>query len=164
MIITALSLFIAGSILCAVAPNMPVLIMARGLQGLGGGGVQPLASTIVGDLYTGAARARVQGYMSSTWGISAVAGPLLGAFIVQHVGWPAIFWVNVPFGILCIAIVVRYFDERIERHPQVVAQTAFRLSLDRLDPAKDRRRNKCRLSLRERTRLSQSERRQSDGY
>jgi MFS family permease len=76
-----------------------------------------LASTIVGDLYTGKERALVQGYLSSVWGISAVSGPLFGAFIVQHIGWPAIFWVNVPFGILCVAIVLRYFNERIERRP-----------------------------------------------
>ena len=98
LMIVAVILFLAGSILSGFAHNMLMLIVYRGLQGLGGGGVQPLASTIVGDLYTGKERARVQGYMSSTWGISAVAGPLLGAFIVQHVGWPAIFWVNVPFG------------------------------------------------------------------
>jgi len=92
LMIVAVILFLAGSILSGFAHNMLMLIVYRGLQGLGGGGVQPLASTIVGDLYTGKERARVQGYMSSTWGISAVAGPLLGAFIVQHVGWPAIFW------------------------------------------------------------------------
>jgi len=115
LMIVAVILFLAGSILSGFAHNMLMLIVYRGLQGLGGGGVQPLASTIVGDLYTGKERARVQGYMSSTWGISAVAGPLLGAFIVQHVGWPAIFWVNVPFGILCIIIIARFFDERIER-------------------------------------------------
>ncbi len=62
----------------------------------------PLASTIVGDIYTGAARAKVQGYLSSVWGISAVTGPLLGAFLIAHAGWPTIFWLNVPFGILCI--------------------------------------------------------------
>src|SRR5665213_658846 len=117
LMIIAVILFLAGSILSGFAHNMLTLIVYRGLQGLGGGGVQPLASTIVGDMYTGKERARVQGYMSSTWGISAVAGPLLGAFIVQHIGWPAIFWVNVPFGILCIAMVVRFFDERVERHP-----------------------------------------------
>jgi EmrB/QacA subfamily drug resistance transporter len=116
LIVVAVILFLIGSILSGFAQNMVMLIVYRALQGLGGGGVQPLAATIVGDLYTGKERARVQGYMSSTWGISAVAGPLLGAFIVQHVGWPAIFWINVPFGILCIALVVRFFDERIERH------------------------------------------------
>jgi EmrB/QacA subfamily drug resistance transporter len=117
LLVVAVTLFLLGSILSGFAHNMVMLIVYRGLQGLGGGGVQPLASTIVGDIYTGKERARVQGYLSSVWGISAVSGPLLGAFIVQHVGWPTIFWVNVPFGILCAAIVVRFFDERIERRP-----------------------------------------------
>lgn len=117
LLVIAVTLFLTGSILSGFAHNMEMLIVYRGLQGLGGGGVQPLASTIVGDLYTGGERARVQGYLSSVWGISAVSGPLLGAFIVAHIGWPAIFWVNVPFGILCAAIVLRYFNERIERRP-----------------------------------------------
>jgi EmrB/QacA subfamily drug resistance transporter len=117
LLIISVALFLIGSILSGFAHNMLMLIVYRGLQGLGGGGVQPLASTIVGDLYTGKERARVQGFLSSTWGISAVAGPLLGAFLVEHAGWPTIFWVNVPFGILCMWIVARFFDERIERKP-----------------------------------------------
>jgi EmrB/QacA subfamily drug resistance transporter len=117
VLVVAVTLFLAGSILSGFAHNMIMLIVYRGLQGLGGGGVQPMASTIVGDLYTGKERARAQGYLSSVWGISAVAGPLLGAFIVQHAGWPVIFWINVPFGILCAATVLRFFNERIERLP-----------------------------------------------
>ena len=116
LLVVAVVLFLAGSILSGFAHNMLMLIVYRGLQGLGAGGVQPMAATIVGDLYTGKERARVQGILSSTWGISAVTGPLLGAFLVEHAGWPTVFWINVPFGILCIAIVVRFFDERIERH------------------------------------------------
>lgn len=117
LLVVAVTLFLIGSILSGFAHNMVMLVVYRGLQGLGGGGVQPLASTIVGDLYTGQERARVQGYLSSTWGISAVLGPLLGAFLVQHVGWPTIFWINVPVGIVCATLVIRYFDERIERRP-----------------------------------------------
>jgi EmrB/QacA subfamily drug resistance transporter len=117
LLVISVVLFLAGSILSGFAHDMVALIVFRGLQGLGGGGVQPLANTIVGDLYHGKERARVQGILSSTWGISAVTGPLLGAFLVPHAGWPTIFWLNVPFGILCIWLVVHYFDERIERHP-----------------------------------------------
>jgi EmrB/QacA subfamily drug resistance transporter len=117
LLVISVALFLVGSILSGFAHDMVALIVFRGLQGLGGGGVQPLANTIVGDLYKGKERARVQGTMSSVWGISAVTGPLLGAFLVQHAGWPTIFWVNVPFGILCMWLVVQYFDERIERHP-----------------------------------------------
>jgi EmrB/QacA subfamily drug resistance transporter len=115
LIIIAVAVFLLGSILCAFARDMVWLIVFRGLQGLGAGGVQPLASTIVGDLFSGKDRARVQGYLSTTWGISAVAGPLLGAFLIRTFGWPTIFWVNVPVGIVCVAIIVRFFDETIER-------------------------------------------------
>jgi EmrB/QacA subfamily drug resistance transporter len=111
----AVVLFLAGSTLCGFAHNMVWLIVFRGLQGLGAGGVQPVATTIVGDLFTGKERARVQGVLSSTWGISAVIGPLLGAFLIQHAGWPTIFWVNIPFGILCIVVMSRYLVENIER-------------------------------------------------
>jgi len=117
LIVVAVTLFLIGSILSGFAHNMIELIVYRGLQGLGAGGVQPLASTIVGDLYLGKERARIQGTLSSVWGISAVVGPVLGAFLIDHAGWPTIFWINVPFGILCIAMFVRFFDEQIERLP-----------------------------------------------
>ncbi len=113
MLIVAIVIFLTGSILSASAHDMVTLIAFRALQGIGAGGILPMAQTIVGDLYPGAERAGVQGFMSSVWGVAAIAGPLLGAFLVGHLGWPSIFWINVPFGIACIAIVLRYFDERV---------------------------------------------------
>jgi EmrB/QacA subfamily drug resistance transporter len=115
LIVVSITLFLIGSILSGFAHNMVMLIVYRGLQGLGAGGVMPLASTIVGDMYQGQARVRAQGYLSSIWGISAVTGPLIGAFLIAHAGWPTIFWINVPFGILCVAVILRFFDERVER-------------------------------------------------
>src|SRR5258707_3685633 len=97
---------------------MVMLIVYRGLQVIGAGGVMPLALTIVGDIYGGKERAKVQGFLSSVWGISAISGPLLGAFLIEHAGWPTIFWLNVPFGILCIAVILRYFHEIVEPHAQ----------------------------------------------
>jgi EmrB/QacA subfamily drug resistance transporter len=115
LLMIAIVVFLAGSILSGFAHSMFQLILFRGLQGIGGGGVQPVAITIVGDMYSGRERARVQGVMSSTWAFSAVIGPLLGAFLIGHVGWQSIFWINVPVGIGCIAIMVRAFDEQIAR-------------------------------------------------
>jgi hypothetical protein len=120
LIIVGVGLFLIGSILSGFAHSMPMLIVYRGLQGIGAGGVMPLALTIVGDIYGGKERAKVQGYLSSVWGISAISGPLLGAFLIEHTGWPTIFWLNVPFGILCIAVIVRYFHETVEPHAESI--------------------------------------------
>ena len=114
LLLAAVTLFLAGSILSGFAQNMLMLIAFRALQGLGAGGVQPTASTIVGDIYSGLERVRAQAILSSTWGVSAIVGPLLGAFLVQHVGWPSVFWLNVPFGILCMVIVARFLREHLE--------------------------------------------------
>lgn len=116
LVIVAVTLFVAGSTLSGFAHDMIALIAFRGLQGLGAGGVQPVVSTIVGDLYTGQARLRVQGILSSVWGISALTGPLLGAFLIAHAGWPTIFWINVPFGVLLIGVMLRYLDENVAHH------------------------------------------------
>ena len=120
LIFVSIALFLIGSILSGFAHNMVMLIIYRGLQGLGAGGVLPLASTMVGDIYTGAARAKVQGYLSSVWGISAITGPLIGAFLIAHAGWPTIFWLNVPFGILCLFVIARFFDERVEHREHTI--------------------------------------------
>jgi EmrB/QacA subfamily drug resistance transporter len=91
-------LFLASSTACGFARTMVTLIAFRALQGLGAGAIVPIATTIVGDLYTGTSRARAQGYLSGVWGIAAVSGPLLGAFLVERVTWAAVFWVNLPIG------------------------------------------------------------------
>src|ERR1700712_4332417 len=74
MIIAALSLFIAGSVLCALAPNMTVLILARGLQGLGGGGIMPIVQTVISDVVTPRERGQYQAYFSGVWVAAGIAG------------------------------------------------------------------------------------------
>src|SRR5690242_7190349 len=104
-------IFLAGTTLCGFAGSMTALILFRALQGLGAGAIQPIASTIVGDIYTPTERARVHGYVSSVFGVSAIAGPLLGAFIVEHLHWSLVFWVNLPIGAASIAMFALYLRE-----------------------------------------------------
>src|SRR4051812_13587557 len=106
MIITALSLFIAGSILCALAPNMPVLILARGLQGLGGGGIMPIVQTVISDLVTPRERGQYQAYFSSVWMAAGIGGPILGGVFAEHLHWSMIFWINVPLGLASLALLL----------------------------------------------------------
>lgn len=112
--------FLAGSVACGFAPTMGWLIVFRLVQGLGAGAVQPVVSTLAGDLYAFHERARVQGWLSSVWGLSAVAGPLVGGLIVESAHWAWIFWMNVPFGLLAIAGVVLFLHERIEPAPRSI--------------------------------------------
>src|ERR1700730_3328182 len=103
MIITALSLFIAGSILCALAPNMSVLIVARGLQGLGGGGIMPIVQTVISDVVTPRERGQYQAYFSGVWVAAGIGGPVLGGIFAEHLHWSMIFWINVPLGLISLA-------------------------------------------------------------
>ena len=98
IMLIGIGLFVLGSILCGIAWSMPALIAFRALQGLGAGAVQPTAMTIIGDIYSVAERARVQGYVASVWAISAVVGPTLGGIFVDFLNWRWIFFVNVPLG------------------------------------------------------------------
>jgi EmrB/QacA subfamily drug resistance transporter len=106
MIITALSLFIAGSILCAVAPNMPVLILARGLQGLGGGGIMPIVQTVISDVVSPRERGQYQAYFSGVWMAAGIGGPVLGGVFAEHLHWSMIFWINVPLGVASLAMLL----------------------------------------------------------
>ena len=87
MIIAALSLFVVGSILCAVAPNMPVLILARGLQGLGGGGIMPIVQTVISDVVSPRERGQYQAYFSGVWMAAGIGGPVLGGIFAEHLHW-----------------------------------------------------------------------------
>ena len=106
MIVVALSLFIAGSILCALAPNMSVLIIARGLQGLGGGGIMPVVQTVISDVVTPRERGQYQAYFSGVWMAAGIAGPVLGGVFAEHLHWSMIFWINVPLGLGSLALLL----------------------------------------------------------
>jgi EmrB/QacA subfamily drug resistance transporter len=99
MMLTATGLFLAGSVLCAVAPNMTVLILGRALQGIGGGGILPLTQAIIADVVSPRERGRYQAYMGVVWVTSGVGGPVLGGALAEHFSWTAIFWLNVPLGL-----------------------------------------------------------------
>jgi EmrB/QacA subfamily drug resistance transporter len=106
MIVAALSLFVAGSILCALAPNMPILILARGLQGLGGGGIMPVVQTVISDIVTPRERGQYQAYFSSVWMAAGIAGPVVGGLFAEHLHWSMIFWINVPLGLGSLAMLL----------------------------------------------------------
>ena len=109
------TLFLLGSALCGFSRSMGQLIAFRAVQGLGAGAVHPLALTVIGDIYPGAERARVQGHISSVWGFSAIVGPALGAFFVERLHWSLVFWVNLPVGLVAMGLTALFLDERVAR-------------------------------------------------
>jgi MFS family permease len=100
MMLVALGVFIAGSAASAAAPNMFMLILGRGLQGVGGGGIVPLTQSIIADVVPPRERGYYQAYTGSVWIIAGAAGPILGGVIAEHLHWSVIFWLNVPLGLL----------------------------------------------------------------
>lgn len=104
MITIALGIFVAGSILCALAPNLLTLIFARFLQGVGGGGIIPVCQTIIADAISPKERGQYQSYFSGVWLAAGISGPLLGGLITDHMHWSVIFWINLP--LTAIALVV----------------------------------------------------------
>ena len=111
-----IALFLVGSFACGHADSMAELIGFRALQGLGAGAVQPIGLTIVGDLFDARQRARMQGIFGAVWGLAGLAGPLLGGAIVHSLGWRWVFYVNLPFGVGAMAVLVWAYHERLERH------------------------------------------------
>ncbi len=114
LLLFGIGLFLVASVLCAVAWSMPVLIVARGLQGLGAGAILPMTMTIAGDIYTVEERSKIQGYLASVWAISSVVGPTLGGLFCQYLSWRWVFWINLPLGLLAVVLLVRKFHENVE--------------------------------------------------
>jgi EmrB/QacA subfamily drug resistance transporter len=106
MIVTSLSLFIAGSVLCAVAPSLPMLIVGRGLQGLGGGGILPIVQTIISDIVSPRERGQYQAYFSGVWVAAGIGGPVLGGVFAEHLHWSMIFWINLPLALAALAMLL----------------------------------------------------------
>jgi EmrB/QacA subfamily drug resistance transporter len=109
------TLFLLGSVACALSRSMPMLIAARAFQGLGAGAMQPMSLTIVGDLFDLRERGRVQPWFGAIWGVAGLGGPLLGGLLVKHWSWPYVFWINIPFGIASMAIAIFALHENVAR-------------------------------------------------
>src|SRR5882757_6644626 len=115
MMLLALGVFVAGSVVSAVAPNMAWLIVGRTLQGIGGGGIVPMVQTTVADMITPRERGHYQAYMGIAWIAAGVVGPALGGIIADRWHWSAIFWLNVPLSLITAFLVSRSM-QRLPRH------------------------------------------------
>jgi EmrB/QacA subfamily drug resistance transporter len=105
MYLLGVAVFLVGSVMSGAATSMFQLIAARAIQGLGAGAIIPLSMTIVGELYTLAERARTQALFSGVWGVASIAGPLVGGYITDTINWRWVFYLNVPFGFCCMAVI-----------------------------------------------------------
>lgn len=107
--------FLLGSALCGLAQDMTQLILFRVVQGLGAGAVFPITLTIVGDQFPLEERARTIGLFSAVWGVAGIVGPLVGGFLTDYWSWRWIFWLNLPIGVVALAMLWATFRERVTR-------------------------------------------------
>ena len=115
MILTALAIFIIGSLLCALAPNIEILTATRVLQGFGGGGLMTLSQALVGEIVPPRERGRYQGYLAGVSVASSTFGPVAGGYLTQAFGWRSIFLVNLPLGLIAVALVLRLKTQPTDR-------------------------------------------------
>ncbi len=123
----AIVVFLVGAVLSAMSTSMPFLIFARTIQGLGGGGLMVVAMTVVADIIPPRQRGKVQGLFGAVFGVATVVGPLLGGFIVEHISWQWIFLINLPLGILALAVIAVALKPRGERVKHSIDYAGFAL-------------------------------------
>jgi EmrB/QacA subfamily drug resistance transporter len=124
-----ISIFLVGSVFCGLSQSMEMLVAFRAVQGLGAGAIFTINFTIIGDVYEVQERSVIQGAISTIWGVAGLIGPLIGGFFIDYVSWNWVFFVNVPFGLFCIAILQRYLTEPpLPAKPRIDFAGAFCLS------------------------------------
>ncbi|WP_310991061.1 MFS transporter [Aequorivita marina] len=111
ILIFGVLIFLAGSAACAAAWDMYSLIIFRGIQAVGAGAIMATVNTIAGDIYTIKERAKIQGWLSSVWGVSAIMGPAVGGALADYASWRWIFLINIPIGAGAIALIVYFLHE-----------------------------------------------------
>lgn len=111
-IFVSVAIFILGSVLCGVATSMTFLIVARAIQGMGGGGLFVLALSVVGDVVPPRERGKIQGLFAAVFSVSSVLGPLAGGWLTQHADWHWIFFINIPLGLIALVGFAASFKPR----------------------------------------------------
>src|ERR1700704_2449388 len=114
MMLVSIGVFVLGSVACALAPSMEALIVGRVLQGVGGGGILPLAQTVIADLLSPRERPLIQSYTSAMFLAASILGPVLGGLLTDHLHWSLIFWVNLPIGLVALILT----DRALRRLPR----------------------------------------------
>jgi EmrB/QacA subfamily drug resistance transporter len=114
-LLIAISLYMAGSLVCALAPNIFVLILGRVLHGLGGGGLTSTGMVVLGDIAAPRDRGKYYGYFSATYTTAGACGPALGGFIAEYLHWSVIFWMNIPLGIIAVVLTLTLL-RKLPRH------------------------------------------------
>ena len=118
--LTGLLVFLVGSALSGASQTMGQLIIFRMLQGLGAGSLMTVGMTVIGELFTLERRARMQGYISGVWGVASLLGPLIGGLLTDHASWRWVFYINLPFGAIAMALIASVLvDERTRRRPVI---------------------------------------------
>lgn len=121
----AIVIFLIGAVLSALATSMTFLILARTIQGLGGGGLMVVAMTVVADIIPPRQRGKIQGLFGAVFGVATVVGPLLGGFIVEHISWQWIFLINLPLGVLALVVIAAALKPRAERVKHSIDYAGF---------------------------------------
>lgn len=133
MLLIGITIFLVGSALCGLSWNMESLILFRGIQGVGAGAIFPISLAVIGDLFTPRERGKYQGLFGAVFGVSAILGPLLGGWLTDNFSWHWIFYVNIPIGILALAIIYRLLPtvhgERPTRNLDYLGAVVFTVSV-----------------------------------
>jgi len=132
MLLGALSIFTAASLACALAPTLLLLIAARAVQGLGGGGLMTLAQALIGEHVSPRERGRFSGYFATVFALASTSGPVLGAYLTEHLSWRAVFLINIPLGLVAAVLALRIPQPLMvpqgRFHADVVGALLFTLS------------------------------------
>ncbi len=129
MLLVALGIFTFASVACALAPTLLALIAARALQGLGGGGLMTLAQSLIGEHVSPRERGRFSGYFATVFALASTSGPVLGAYLTEHISWRSVFVINLPLGLLAALLAMRIpltpMPARARFRPDIVGALLF---------------------------------------